>query len=171
MIATVANVVDLYYDLVAFDEILKVRQQALELNTKLYTDNKRRAELGAIAPIDIIQAEAEVAASQQDVTNAETQVLQQEMILKNVLTRSGVDNMMLAEARIVPTTRISVPEKEPVEPVQDLIAEAMASASRNRAEQHRPGEQPTQPDGHRNALLPTLDVFAQHEQQRAWPAR
>src|SRR5690606_27057409 len=108
-------------------EVLKVRQQALELNQKLFSDNKRRAELGAIAPIDIVQAEAEVAAAQQEVTNAETQVLQQEMILKNVLTRGGVDNIMLAEARIIPTSRIEVPEREPVEPIQDLIAEALAA--------------------------------------------
>jgi outer membrane protein TolC len=158
VIATVANVVSLYYDLVYLNELFQIRQQALELNTKLYTDNKRRAELGAIAPIDIIQAEAEVAASQQEVTNAETQVLQQEMILKNVLTRTGIDNMALADARIVPTTSIAVPEKEPVEPVQDLVTEAMASRpeieqSVISLENSRLGLK-----GTRNALLPHLTV-------------
>ena len=160
VIATVANVVNLYHDLVSFDELLKVRQQALELNTKLYTDNKRRAELGAIAPIDIVQAEAEMAASQQDVTNAETQVLQQEMILKNAITRTGVDNMALADARIVPTSGVSLPEKEPVEPIQDLVTEAMAN--RPELEQSRIGLENSRLNlkGTRNALLPTLDVFA-----------
>ena len=159
VIATVANVVDLYYDLVAYNEIFKVGLQAVELNQKLYTDNTRRAELGAIAPIDIVQAEAEVAASQQEVTNAETQVLQQEMILKNVLTRGGVDNIMLAEARLVPTSRIDVPEREPVEPIQDLMAQALAA---------RPEIERSAIDlensrlslmGTKNAMLPSLDVF------------
>ena len=59
-----------------------MKQQTLELDTKLYNDNKRRAELGAIAPIDIVQAEAEMKSAQQDVTTAETQVLQQETILR-----------------------------------------------------------------------------------------
>jgi len=58
-------------DLVSYDEVLKIRQQALELNTKLYEDNKRRAELGAIAPIDTIQAEAEMKGAQQDVKSAD----------------------------------------------------------------------------------------------------
>ena len=84
VISTVNNVVDLYWDLVAFNDSLKVKQQTLELNTQLYTDNKRRAELGALAEIDIIQAEAEMKSSQQDVVTAETQVMQQEMILKSV---------------------------------------------------------------------------------------
>ena len=160
VIATISNVVDLYYDLVSYDELLKVRQHALELNTKLYTDNKRRAELGAIAPIDIVQAEAEVAASQQDVTNTETQVLQQEMILKNVLTRSGVDNLALAEARIVPTTRIDVPGQEPIQPLQDLVGEAIAN--RPEIEQSRISLENSRlsMQGTKNALLPTLDVFA-----------
>ena len=161
VIATVANVVGLYYDLVSFNEALKVQRTSLELNQKLYEDNKRRAELGAIAPIDIVQAEAEVASSQQDVTNAETQVLQQEMILKNVLTRTGVDDLTLANARIVPTTHIVVPEKEPVRPVQDLISEAFQN--RPEIESSRIGLENSRISmlGTRNVLLPTLDVYAQ----------
>ncbi len=83
VIATVNSVVSLYWDLVSFNDSLKVKQKTLELNTQLYTDNKRRAELGALAEIDIVQAEAEVKNSQQDVLTAETQVLQQEMILRH----------------------------------------------------------------------------------------
>jgi outer membrane protein TolC len=87
VIATVSSVASLYWDLVSFNDNLRVKREALKLNEKLYSDNKRRAELGAIAPIDIVQAEAEVAASQQDVTVAELQVLQQEMILKSAAGR------------------------------------------------------------------------------------
>ena len=53
VMATVSNVASLYWDLVSFNESLKVAQQTLDLDTRLYNDNKRRAELGAIAPIDI----------------------------------------------------------------------------------------------------------------------
>ena len=52
VIATVNNVVGLYWDLVSFNDSLKVKQQTLDLNTQLYTDNKRRAELGALAEIE-----------------------------------------------------------------------------------------------------------------------
>ena len=160
VIATVTNIADLYWDLVTYNENLRVRQQALELNQKLYTDNKRRAELGAIAPIDIVQAEAEVAASQQEVTNAETQVLQQEMILKSVLTRNGLDDLAIMNARIVPTDKIRVPEAEPVEPVQDLVAAAMANRPEIEQSQVSLENSRLSMQGTKNALMPTLDVFA-----------
>ena len=130
VIATVANVVNLYWDLVSFNDDLKVKQQTLELDTTLYKDNQRRAELGSIAPIDTIQAEAEMTAAQQDVVTQETQVLQQELILKSVLTRSGFDNPAVVSAHIIPTDHIDVPAQDAVIPLQDLVAEAM----RNRPE-------------------------------------
>ena len=60
-------------------------------------------EIGTLAPIEIIRAEAEVARSQQDLVSAETQVLQQETIIKNALSKTGVSDPRLADARIVPT--------------------------------------------------------------------
>ena len=113
---TVDNVVSLYWDLALFNDNLRIRQQALDLNTRLYEDNKRRAELGAIAPIDIIQAEAEMKGAQQDVKNAESQLLQQETILKGVLTRGGMDNLAIATARIVPLDHFDMPAQERVDP-------------------------------------------------------
>ena len=107
-----------------------------------------------------MQAEAEEAASQQDVTNAETQVLQQEMILKNVLTRGGLDSLALITARIVPTTRIQMPDKEPVEPVQDLVSEAMANRPEIEQSLIALENSRLSMKGTKNALLPTLSVFA-----------
>jgi outer membrane protein len=130
VISTVANVVNLYWDLVSFNDDLKVKQQTLELDTTLYKDNQRRAELGSIAPIDTIQAEAEMTAAQQDVVTQETQVLQQELILKSVLTRSGFDNPAVVSAHIIPTDHVDVPAQDAIIPLQDLVAEAM----RNRPE-------------------------------------
>ena len=130
VIATVTNVVNLYWDLVSFNDDLKVKQQTLELDTTLYKDNQRRAELGSIAPIDTIQAEAEMTAAQQDVVTQETQVLQQELILKSVLTRSGFDNAAVVSAHIIPTDHVDVPAQDAIIPLQDLVAEAM----RNRPE-------------------------------------
>lgn len=160
VIATVANVVSLYWDLVSFNESLKVKQQALELNQSLYSDNKRRAELGAIAEIDIIQSEAELKSAQQDVTNAETQVRQQETILKSVLTRAGLDNLAIVTARIVPTDHVDVPPTDPVTPIQDLLAEALAN--RPEVASSRMGLENSRINmlGTKNALLPTLQAVA-----------
>jgi outer membrane protein TolC len=158
VMTTVNNVVSLYWDLVLFNDNLRIRQQALELNTKLYEDNRRRAELGAIAPIDIVQAEAEMKGAQQDVKTSESQLLQQEMILKGVLTRSGIDNLAIATARIVPTDHFDMPAQERIQPVQDLISEAISN--RPDIEQSAIGLEDTRISmlGTKDALLPSLSV-------------
>jgi outer membrane protein len=160
VITTVAGVVNLYWDLVTYDNELKIKQQTLDLDTRLYEDNKRRAELGAIAPIDIVQAEADMKAAEQDVIAQESQVIQQEMILKNYLTRSGMDTPAIAAARIVPTDHIVVPEKEPVIPVQDLAADALLN--RPEVEQNQITLENARLDlkGVKNNLLPTLSATA-----------
>jgi len=58
VITTVSAVLNLYWDLVSFNEDLKARRDELATAQQLYEDNKKRVAAGAIAPIDIIQAEA-----------------------------------------------------------------------------------------------------------------
>ena len=59
VISTVSAVISLYWDLVSANEDVRVKQQALALNQKLYDDNKKQVEIGTLAPIEIIRAEAE----------------------------------------------------------------------------------------------------------------
>jgi len=159
-IATVAGVVNLYWDLVTFNEELNVSRQTLQLDTQLYQDNQKRAELGAVAPIDIIQAEADMKAAQQDVVQRESQVLQQEMILKSYITRNGLDTPAIAMARIIPTDHIDLPQQEAAVPWQDLVAEAISH--RPEIEQNQISLQNSRLDmlGTKNALLPSLSVSA-----------
>ncbi len=160
VMATVVGVVNLYWDLVSDIEGLKVKQLTLDLNTHQYNDNKRKAELGAIAPIDIIQAEAEMKASQQDVTTAQAQVLNQETILKAYLTRSGMDNLAIVEAHVIPTDHFEVPAQETVRPIQDLFTEALAN--RPDVEQSQIGIENSRITtlGVKDAMLPQLTAFA-----------
>ncbi|HEX3876331.1 MAG TPA: TolC family protein [Bryobacteraceae bacterium] len=158
VIATVGNVVNLYWDLVSFNDDLKVKQHTLELDTTLYNDNQRRAELGSIAPIDTIQAESEMKSAQQDVVTQETQVLQQELILKSVLTRSGFDNAAVVSAHIIPTDHIDVPEKDPVYPLQDLVADAMKNRPEVEANTISLANARLNMLGTKSNLLPTLSA-------------
>ena len=136
-----------------------MKQQALTLNQKLYDDNKKQVEIGTLAPIEIIRAEAEVARSQQDLTISETNLLQQETVLKNALSRTGVASPGLAEARIIPTDSIRMPDTEAVEPMQDLVGKAVAG--RPELEQARINIESSKIGlvGSKNALKPTVDAF------------
>jgi len=159
VMATVYNVVSLYWDLVADIESLKVKQRTLELNTRLYEDDKRRAQLGAVAPIDILQEEAEMKTSQQDVITARSQVEQQEMTIKSVLTRSGMDNLSVVTAHIVPTDHFEVPPQEPVRPIQDLVAEALINRPDVEQSQITLENARLTTMGVKDALLPQLQAF------------
>jgi len=160
VITTVAAVMDLYWDLVTFNENVRVQQQAVATSTKLYEDNKKQVEAGMMAPIEVVRAEAQLATDQQNLTLAETQVLQQETILKNALSRNGVASPSIAEARIVPTDRIRVPDMEPITPIQDLVATALSARPELAQNRIQVTNQEITLHGSRNGLLPTLDLVA-----------
>lgn len=158
LIATVANLANLYADLVSFNEDVKVRKSALSLSEKLYSDNRKQVEIGTMAPIDIVRAEAEVARSQQELTQSETQLLQQETIIKNYLSRTGVNSPLIAEARIIPTDTMQMPEVEAVRPIQDLVE--MAVENRPELAQTKLSIENSRIslEGDRSQLLPQLDL-------------
>src|ERR1700677_4967013 len=155
-----AAVMDLYWDLVTFNESVRVQQQAVATSTKLYEDNKKQVEVGMMAPIEVVRAEAQVATDQQNLTLAETQLLQQETILKNALSRTGVASPAVAEARIVPTDRIRVPDVEPITPIQDLMATALSARPELSQNRIQVTNQEITLHGSKNGLRPTLDVVA-----------
>ena len=159
VMTTISSIINIYWDLVSYNEDLRVKQQALQLNQKLYDDNKKQVEIGTLAPIEIIRAEAEVARSQQDLTIAQTNVLQQETVIKSALSRTGLSSPGLAEARIIPTDRISMADAEATLPAQDLMAKALQL--RPELDQQRISIENAKLGlrGSRNALLPSIDAF------------
>lgn len=159
VIATVANVMDLYWDLVSFNDDVRSKQQSLAYNEKLFNDNKRQVDIGTMAPIEIVRADAAVASSQQDVILAQTRVLQQETILKNVLSKNGVASPTLADAHIIPTDRIRIPDQEPIEPYQDMVAQALRARPEVSSQHINITNAGINLKGSRSQLLPTLDVF------------
>lgn len=161
VITTVSSVINLYWDLVSFNEDVKVKQKAVDVAAKLYTDQKKQVEIGTIAPIEVVRAEAEVARTEQDLTVSQTQLLQQEAILKNSLSRSGISSPAVADARIIPTDQIRVPAADvSITPVSELVAEALAK--RPEIEQTKLNLLNTKIglQGSKSALLPSLDVSA-----------
>src|ERR1035441_123844 len=97
-------------------------------------------------------------AAQQDVIAQDSQVLQQEMILKNYITRGGLDNPVVAVARIVPTDHIAVPAQEAVIPIQELVQDALTN--RPEVEQNQISLENARLDllGTKNNLKPTLSA-------------
>lgn len=160
VITTVSATINLYWDLVSFNQDVAVKKKAVDLAQKLYEDNKKQVEIGTLAPIEIVRAEAEVARTQQDLTVSETQLLQQEAIIKNALSRNGIASPAIADARIIPTDQIRVPEREEMVDTKTLVDEALTK--RPELEQTRLAILNTKIgiSGSKSALLPSLDATA-----------
>lgn len=157
-IETVAGVIRLYFDLVSLVEDVGVKRQTLATAQRLYEDNRQKVEQGTLAPIELVRAEAQVAAARQDLANSEGFELQQELIVKTVLTRRGTADPLIREARIVTTTPIDVPEREEVRPVQDLVDQAYRNRPELDGARLQIASSRISLQGSRNELLPQLDL-------------
>jgi outer membrane protein len=161
VITTVAAVLNLYWDLVSFHQDLRARQRELDAAQRLLDDNKRQVELGALAEIENTRAEAQVYSSQQDLLVSQTNILQQETVLKNALSRNGVANAGLADVHIVPLDSIALPENTQIPQVEQLVQEALGK--RVEIAQSRINIESNKLNlvGIKSSLRPTLQAFAE----------
>ncbi len=88
---TLANVRNAYWDLVFTQSAVDVALRATELADKLVEDNEARVEVGTLAPLDIVQAQAEAATRRQNLAAAEAAAQTAELALKRFLV-SGTDD-------------------------------------------------------------------------------
>jgi outer membrane protein len=71
---TLRNVRNAYWDLSYSINNLKAQQESLALSQQSLRDNQKRVEIGTLAPLDVIQAQAEVASNEERVIVAEAQI-------------------------------------------------------------------------------------------------
>ena len=159
VIATVSQIQNIYWDLVNAYEDVKVKERSLELAEKTLSDDREQVRIGAIAPMEVMKAEAQEANANQDLLLSQNELQLQELLIKNAVTRD-LSDPILASATVIPTDTMSIQEKEPVQPVQDLITDA---------DQHRPELAEARMDltnreitlkATNNAMKPTVDLVA-----------
>jgi outer membrane protein TolC len=158
---TIAAVLNLYWDLVSFNDAVRIKQQALDAAQKLYDDNKKQVAIGAMAGIEVTRAGAAVSAAKEALIIAQTNVSQQEIVLKNALNRNAMANTWLDDVHIIPLDRIEVPKSDEVRPVQDLVEEALKNRAEIETANINLDSKKILLKGTRNNLLPTLQAFAE----------
>ena len=94
---TLANVRNAYWDLVFALSAVDVALRAQDLADKLVVDNQARVEVGTLAPLDIVQAQAEAATRRQNLAAAEATAQTAEFALKRFLV-SGTDDPLWRQA-------------------------------------------------------------------------
>ena len=100
---TLAAVRSAYWDYVYSIQAVDVARQSLALASKLLSDNKIRVEVGTMAPMDVVQAEAEEATRQQALTTATATMRTAELSLKRLIV-SGTNDPLWSQ-HIEPTDR------------------------------------------------------------------
>jgi outer membrane protein TolC len=109
VVNTVANVRQLYNDLLYAIDNLEAQRQSLSLARRLLEENQIRVRVGTMAPLDVVAAESEVASREETVILAEAAVLEAEDAIKrSVFPESAPETWA---SRIVPTDR---PTAEPI---------------------------------------------------------
>ncbi len=159
IITTVDQIEDMYWDLVYAYENVRVQQESLTYAQKALTDTKQQAQVGTAPPIQVVSAQSTVSTDEQNLILAQNNLELQKLLMKNALSRS-IDDPVLAEADMIPTSAMQVPQEEAATPIQDLINDALD----HRAELVESRIDLTSRDlsskAVRNAMLPTLDAFA-----------
>ena len=144
-----------YWELVFHIQDLGVKREAQKLAEDFLAENKLRVELGALAPVELVQSETQVKQREGDVITAEAGVREAEDALKEILNLP--ESLGTWQIRVQPT------DTPPFVPIIDIaIADKVTFAL-----QHRPdvvqsqlavASQEIARDVTRNQRLPQLDL-------------
>jgi outer membrane protein TolC len=154
IINTVSAVEQAYYDLIAARENVTSAAIGYDLAKKLYEENKKRVEFGAMAQLDERQAQSQMAASEAVVIEARRSVDFTGNILKSLLTD---DYPQWHQVEIVPAEKLeALPQDFDVQAAwerafqlrPDLIAMVVSLEKQDLVSQYA-----------KNQLYPQLDIF------------
>jgi outer membrane protein len=159
IITTVDQIENMYWDLVFAYENQRVKQESLAFSQKTLSDTKKQVEIGSLAPIEAIRAQSTVAADEQALTVAKTNLQLQQLIMKNALSRT-LHDPTLANADVIPTSTMEVPENEQVQPTEELVNEALRHRAELVESRIQLNSQQISNKALRSGLLPTLDAYA-----------
>jgi outer membrane protein TolC len=94
---TLSTVRNAYWDLVYAVQAVEAAQRSFDLANRLVADNRTRVEIGTMAPIDIVQAEAEAATRRQTLVQAQANKRTAELGLKRLIVSGTEDDAWKAE--------------------------------------------------------------------------
>jgi outer membrane protein TolC len=157
---TIVQVENAYWDMAQFQANVKVAQDSLAAAQRLYDDSKKQAEVGALAPLDVVSAQSAVAASDRDLVVARTNFQIQEIALKNLLSKHIDPDLEAAE--IITTDPLPEPRDSDIPAIQDALADAYRSRPDLKTAQMNVQNEQISTQFTASNLLPTWNVFGQY---------
>ncbi|HEY1963352.1 MAG TPA: TolC family protein [Acidobacteriaceae bacterium] len=156
---TINQVENIYWLLVSAYENVLSAQRALDQSTQVASDNRKQLQIGTLAPLDVLNADNQVAQDKQTLITAQSNLEYQQLIMKQAIARN-LNDATLSQAPVIPTDRVSLIEMpEETANVEDLVKEAYQN--RPEIEQgvlNLKNDQITL-KGVKNGLLPVVDLY------------
>ena len=101
VVDTIARIQSLYWDLVGAIRDYEIRRESVRLAQISLRDNRKKVEIGTLAPISITEAQAELASREVDLIVAEERIINVENSLRNLI--SSDRNADIWQQVVVPT--------------------------------------------------------------------
>jgi outer membrane protein len=121
-VTTQANVRNAYWDLVYAIQAVEAAQNSFDLANRLIQDNQSRVEIGTLAPIDVVSAQAEAASRRNTLVLAQATVRTSELALKRLIV-SGTEDPLWTSS-LNPVDRPST-TPEPID-LEAAVARALS---------------------------------------------
>ena len=160
-ITTTTNTITAYWELAYARENVKVQQQAVTVAEKLYNDNKKQLEIGTMAPLDVTRAESELATDRTNLIVAQTTQLQDELILKNYISKDPMASNLI-NVEVIPTDKPESPEAIEAASFEEAVKEAFQKRPDVREQAFNLENADIDVRATKNALLPTANIGFQY---------
>lgn len=164
VITSITAVENAYWELVFARGNVDVSKQAVALAQRLYEDNKKQVEIGTLAPLEIVRAEAQLASAQQTLIAAQTTQLQDQLTLLNLITKDPVASN-LQNVEIIPTDSVTSPGSAENLSLPDALKQAFANRPDVLQAKTTIQADEINRRASRNALLPVLTLTGSYTSQ------
>jgi outer membrane protein len=162
MMDLVTQAENAYWDYVFSLEDIKVKKQSRDLAQKTLDDSRQEVEIGVLAPLDVVRAEAQVATMEDALVVSTYTSLQNQDTLKKIITNKPDPGIMLA--KLSPVEALRRPAATDVIQIDEAIRIALENRPELKQTQLVLQNAAIDVDYTKNQILPVFDVNAMYAQ-------
>jgi outer membrane protein TolC len=123
VIATISQVENIYWDLVAAYQDSQIKDRSLAYANETLSDDQKQLELQNVPAMQVMKDQSAVASAEGDLTVSKAALKLQELLIKNALTKT-ISDPAFADMPVIPLDLTGAPDPNESQPIDQLIAEA-----------------------------------------------
>ncbi|MEM6821503.1 MAG: TolC family protein [Verrucomicrobiota bacterium] len=155
MLNTVSETLLAYFDLIYAVAEMRLKQEELELASRLTLDKQEQLEKGQVSPRELTRTESALAEIIEELTQARNQVFEKQTVLQSLLADIRIDD---ANTIYTPSTNLPIQDRET--DLSQLLAEAATHRPVLKIAKHAVERESIRLVYARNQTWPQLDVKA-----------